>query len=166
MRSRAKEINDFSHTTIQMAAFAHGDDMYINGNVHPIRLLVDYFNSPIEKNYLSHTITRYEISFKGDIDSGRWSESDFNSDIDAINIYERMINDGDISLDAWGEYYEDVDSDSKVRASEFFKNMGDGDEQIGIINTRDVIEEPSMGSSYIQIDASKDNDLEIEYILK
>ena len=36
--------------------------------------------------------------------------------------------------------------------------MGDGDEQIGIINTRDVIEEPSMGSSYIQIDASKDID--------
>ena len=33
-----------------------------------------------------------EISYKGDIDSGNYDDADFNSDLDAINSYNRMIN--------------------------------------------------------------------------
>jgi hypothetical protein len=141
-------INDFSHTTVQLAAFAHGDDMYKNKSISPVRYAVDLFNSPTNSQFNS-TMTRYEISFKGDIDSGHYSEEDFKSDIDAINIYKRMIEDGDVKLGTWISYYDDVNSNSKVRATEFFENMGDGDVGIGVINTKNVIEEKTRGSDWI-----------------
>ena len=141
-------INDFAHSTVQLAAFAHGDDMYKNLSVDPKRWGVDLFNSPNNSKF-GATMTRYEISFKGDMDSGRYSEEDYKSDIDANNIYDRMLESGDVKLGTWKTYYDDLDKDSKLRATEFFENMGDGDVGIGILNTKKVIEEKTYGSTYI-----------------
>lgn len=143
------DTNDFAHSIVQLAAFAHGDDMYKNKNINPGRWIVDLFNSTTDSQFNS-TMTRYEISFKGDIDSGRYSEEDFKSDIDAINIYNRMIEKSDVGLETWKSYYDDVNNNSKVRANEFFENMGNGDAEIGIINTSKVIEADTYGSVYIK----------------
>lgn len=143
------DTNDFAHSVVQLAAFAHGDNMYKNNNLDPRRWVIDLFNSPTDSQFDS-TMTRYEISFKGDIDSGRYSEEDFKSDIDAINIYNRMLKKSDVNLGAWKSYYDDVDNNSKARAIEFFKNMGEGDVDIGIINTSKVVEAETYGSIYIK----------------
>ena len=141
--------NDFAHSLVQIAAFGHGDNMYENKKIDLSRWAVDIFNSSPELQF-SYTMTQYEISFKGDIDSGRYSEEDFKSDVDAINLYQRMIKTGDLGLGTWSSYYQDIEKDSKQRAVEFFKNMGSGDADIGIINTSKVIEQKTLGSSYIQ----------------
>ncbi|WP_026656041.1 hypothetical protein [Butyrivibrio sp. AE3003] len=149
INARAKEESDFAHTTVQIAAFAHGDDVYKNNRPELGRGFVDYVNSPLE-SYFTTTLTRYEISFKGDLDSGRYSEADYKSDLDAINIYQRMVKNGDFGMNTWASYYTDVDNDSRHRAVEFLENMGNGHADIGIINTRKIIEEKSVGSIYIQ----------------
>lgn len=53
-------------------------------------------------------------------------------------------------MNTWASYYTDVDNDSRHRAVEFLENMGNGHADIGIINTRKIIEEKSVGSIYIQ----------------
>ncbi len=160
--------NDFAHTIVQIAAFSHGDNMYENKKIDLSRWAIDIFNSSPELQF-SHTMTQYEISFKGDIDSGRYSEEDFKSDVDAINIYQRMIKNENIGLGAWVSYYEDIGKDSKQRAIEFFENMGNGDVEIGIINTREVIEKKTLGSTYIQegnkTDISKAKSTFIQWIM-
>ena len=147
IQARAQDKNnDFAHSIVQITAFAHGDNMYENNSFDLFRWGIDIFNSPANPNY---SYTDYEISFKGDIDSGRYSEADFQSDIDAMNIYNRMIKEQDVGLQAWSDYYNDVENDKRQRAVEFFENMGDGEADIGIINTSEVIEKETFGSDYI-----------------
>ena len=66
-----------------------------------------------------------------------------------MNIYNRMIKEQDVGLQAWSDYYNDVENDKRQRAVEFFENMGDGEVDIGIINTSEVIEKETFGSDYI-----------------
>ena len=150
INARAKTESDFAHTVVQIAAFAHGDDVYKNNRPELGRGIVDYINASANSK-LTVTMSRYEISFKGDLDSGRYSEADYRSDLDAINIYERMIKNGDFGMKTWASYYNDVDNDSRHRAVEFLENMGDGHADIGILNTKKVIDEVSLGSEYIQV---------------
>jgi len=169
IKERAKDKNnDFAHSIVQIAALAHGDNMYEEHIIDLGRWAVDLFNSPINSNF-SFSYTDFEISFKGDIDSGRYSESDFQSDIDAINIYHRMVENDDIGLDVFSEYYSDVENDSKQRAIEFFEIMGNGYADIGILNTAEVIEKETYGSEYIQqgndTDVEKAKSIFIQWIL-
>lgn len=147
IQKRARDYNnDFAHSTVQITAFAHGDNISENNRFDIFRWAVDALNSSDLSKY---TYTNYEISFKGDIDSGRYSEADFQSDVDAMNLYNRMIQEQNVSLKVWAEYYNEVSNDSKQRAVEFFENMGDGYADIGIINTSDVLEKETFGSDYI-----------------
>ena len=49
-------------------------------------------NIPGSTASLPYPMEKYEISFKGDVDSGRYGDTDFNSDLDPINSYELMKN--------------------------------------------------------------------------
>ena len=95
--------NDFAHQIIQIAEFACEDMMLEEGYIIPRAWAVGLFNS----SDFQHSYTKYEISFKGDIDSGRYSQADFQSDVDAINIYNRMKGEGEKSLnEIWVNYYQ------------------------------------------------------------
>ncbi len=143
----ADKNNDFSHQTIQIAAFASEDMMLKEYHILPGTWIIGLFNSPD----LQHSYTKYEISFKGDIDSGRYSEADFQSDVDAINIYNRMRKDTGASLNKiWTEYYGEIESGDTNRAEEFFCNLGNGEVGIGIIELDYILKRETIGSTYIQ----------------
>ena len=143
----ADQNNDFSHQTIQITAFACLDMMLEEDYILPGPWAVALFNS----SDFQHSYTKYEISFKGDIDSGRYSEADFQSDVDAINIYSRIRNDNESSLNKiWTEYYREIELGNTNRAKEFFRNLGDGEEDIGIIELDHILQKETFGSTYIQ----------------
>lgn len=146
--------NDFAHQTVQIAAFAQGDMMYEDGYISLSRYCVDLFNS---NNFL-YSYTDYEISFKGDIDSGRYSEADFQSDVDAVNIYNRMKNNESNSAQTiWSNYYSDVSNGSTNRAKEFCASFGDGEPDIGLIAVNDILNTETFGSAYIQDGKSEES---------
>ncbi len=149
---------DFAHELIQYAIFSNSlpDDYepgifdIFNGKLR--RSLVDVFNSDLVYSY-----TNYEASFKGDIDSTRWDMGDFASDVDAINIYSRMQK-SDSIFNAIMNYNSDVMNGDINRAQEFFCNLGDGHEDIGILELLKILDVETMGSQYI----IGDNEEEVE----
>lgn len=146
--------NDFAHQTVQIAAFAQSDMMYEDDYFSAERYIVDLFNS----NDFEHSYTDYEISFKGDIDSGRYDEADFQSDVDAINIYNRMKNsESDSVQSTWSNYYSDIENGNTNRAKEFFNYFGDGETDIGILTVNDILDIETFGSLYIQDEKSEES---------
>lgn len=146
--------NDFAHQTVQITAFAFGDMIYEDGYVSLKRYMVDLFNS----NDFQHSYTDYEISFKGDVDSGRYDEADFQSDIDAINIYNRMKdNESDSAQAIWSGYYSNIEDGSANRAKEFCAYFGDGEPDIGLLMVNDVLNTETFGSLYIQDGKSEES---------
>lgn len=78
-------------------------------------------------------------------------KADFQSDVDAINIYERMRKNNESSLNnTWIEYYREVEIGNINRTTEFFCNLGNGDEGIGIIGLSNILEKKTYRSEYIQ----------------
>ena len=64
-------------------------------------------------------------SFKGDIDSGRYDDGDFNSDLDAINTYNRMMNANKNDIfKVLTQYNFGVKHNTINRVSEFYKIHG------------------------------------------
>ena len=147
--------NDFAHMTVQMAAFGNGDSVYENNEDNLARKIVDMINAPVGSDF-STTYSKYEISFKGDIDSGRYSEEDFQSDVDAINIYQRMVDEKSIDIGVWNTYFEEVDGNKEQRAIEFFENIGNGYIDMGIINLSNIIETETYGSIHIKLGSGND----------
>lgn len=146
--------NDFAHQAVQITAFAQGDMMYEDGYFSFSRYCIDLFNS----NDFLYSYTDYEISFKGDIDSGRYSESDFQSDVDAVNIYNRMKNNESNSVHTiWSDYYSQVRDGSTNRAKEFCASFGDGEPDIGLIAVNDLLNTQTFGSIYIQDGKSEES---------
>lgn len=139
--------NDFAHQTIQITELACEDMLTKEGGLLLEPWAIGLFNSFDFQN----SYTRYEINFKGDIDSGRYSKADFQSGIDAINIYSRMRNDNEASLNhVWAEYYREVELGNTNRATEFFSNLGNGEENIGILELDNILKKETYGSEYIQ----------------
>lgn len=139
--------NDFSHQTIQITAFACQDMMLEEYYILFEPWAIALFNSSDFK----HSYAKYEISFKGDIDSGRYSEADFQSDVDAINIYNRMRDDNESSINKiWTEYYQEIELGKANRAAEFFRNLGGGEDNTGIVQLDHILKKETFGSVYIQ----------------
>ena len=149
--------NDFAHQTIQITELACEDMLTKEKGILLEPWVIGLFNS----SDFQHSYTKYEINFKGDIDSGRYSKADFQSGVDAINIYSRMRKDKETSLNhVWAEYYREVESGDANRAAEFFSNLGNGEESIGILELDNILKKETYGSEYIQ----KGNDMSKEDI--
>ena len=145
---------DYAHEAIQLAAFteqswslnsysiAHA--MSEVGNTARI-------NIPGSTASLPYPMERYEISFKGDVDSGRYGDTDFNSDIDPINSYDLMknVNQKDI-FKSQADYNQKVESNTINRVEEFYKNLGKGNTKIGKDIVRYIVTDGNtIGSMYI-----------------
>lgn len=145
---------DYAHEAIQLAAFteqswslnsysiAHA--MSEVGNTARI-------NIPGSTASLPYPMERYEISFKGDVDSGRYGDTDFNSDIDPINSYDLMknVNQKDI-FKSQADYNQKIESNTINRVEEFYKNLGKGNTKIGKDIVRYIVTDGNtIGSMYI-----------------
>lgn len=130
---------DFAHELIQFATFSAETSLF--------RDCVDLYN---------FYYTNYEISFKGDIDSTRWDESDFSSDVDAINIYERMKGNSNI-FEIYYNYNLDLNNGNIDRATEFLENLGEGDVGIGLITLDQILDAETPASEYISSDNDDDD---------
>lgn len=150
---------DFAHELIQYSAFSYEPNNLLD---EAMKEIVDLANSKHGRIY-----TKYEISFKGDIDSTRWGWNfnngleiddskvdwgDFASDVDAINIYERMIkcDDSDSVLDIINEYNCGLLSGETKRQTEFLSNLGSGNIGDGIIKLDEILKVDTIASEFIK----------------
>lgn len=139
-----KEIkNDFAHQLIQIAEFSQKNTR--TGIFSP------QFNTSFFVDIFNFGYTDYEISFKGDIDSTRWTISDFLSDIDSHNIYKRM-NAQTHLLDAFNNYYNGIYDGQTLRMTEFLENLCDGNTEEGLKNLKIILDTWTPGSEFISGD--------------
>ncbi|WP_431770456.1 transposase [Streptococcus gallolyticus] len=151
---------DFLHEAVQLSAFTEGSwgksafDMATIAHVmstvgNNVYQYVNIFGTKIP---IIVPMEKYEISFKGDIDSGRYDDADFNSDLDAINTYQRMC-DADNVEDIFKintKYNSDVITNQVNRVQEFYQNLGKGNITAGKEVTKYVVSAETIGSSYIK----------------
>ena len=91
-----------------------------------------------------------EISYKGDIDSGRYDDGDFNSDLDPINTYNLMLkaNKKDI-FKVQTQYNFRVKNNTINRVSEFYKVQGYGDYERGKTAVQRIVDADTIAKRYI-----------------
>lgn len=106
---------------------------------------------------LSHVINRglehEEISYKGDIDSGRLDSADIFSDIDAINMYHKMTKTSSQNVfNVSSRYHQDVRSGKINRVDEFYENnsFGTNNKTDGKRNVEKIIRTSTPGSAWIR----------------
>ncbi|MBC1921779.1 T7SS effector LXG polymorphic toxin [Listeria grayi] len=132
---------DLAHEAIQIAAFTEKSWTWypsISNGVHNV-------------SHLANDIYEHEeISFKGDVDSGRYDDVDFSSDLDAINTYQRM-NDSDKQniFKAQVQYNDAINKNNFNRVEEFYKSYGDGDIKIGEETIDKIMNANTIGSNHI-----------------
>ena len=144
---------DFAHEAIQLATFTEESwDFDLKSLLH---IVSEVGNSRVNIPELNISIPfpmeKYEISFKGDVDSGRYGDTDFNSDLDPINSYELMkvANQKDI-FRVQADYNRDIESNKVNRVEEFYKNIGYGDKEVGKAVVRFIVEDgKTAGHTYI-----------------
>lgn len=95
----------------------------------------------------------YEISFKGDIDSKKYDDTDFNSDLDAINVYSRMSDDKVKASELFtlqANYNAAINTNRTNRTEEFYRVMGQGNVETGKKNIQYIAEQNTIGGNFIK----------------
>lgn len=91
------------------------------------------FNDSLDPVDIATGSTDRMISYSGDIISGSYTDQDFLSDIDAMNVQARFGSGGDNFISVQQDYYTGVANGTINAKSEFINNNG------GIDNIRDNI---------------------------
>ncbi|MBC6309746.1 hypothetical protein HCJ66_09255 [Listeria sp. FSL L7-1582] len=132
---------DLAHEAVQMAAFTEKSWTWypsISNGVHN--------TSHVANEGYEHE----EISFKGDVDSGRYSDVDFNSDLDAINTYESMKNSNQQDIfKVQTQYNDGIQKNTTNRVEEFYQTYGSGNESAGKQQVKRIMEASTFGSRHI-----------------
>lgn len=133
---------DLSHEAVQLACFTEQPSKNM-------KRFVLHRGS----HFINQKLEHEEISYKGDIDSGRIDQPDIFSDIDAINMYQRMtkVQSKDI-FNTPVKYHQAIQSKKINRVDEFYKNnsLGTNFKNIGKLNVKVKINLPTFGSLWIQ----------------
>ncbi len=127
---------DFAHELIQYSIFSHDDSL-----VHQVWNFCGIFGE-IEAM----------ASYKGDIYSTRMGDDDRNSDIDAVNLYQRFSNSEDNILEIMVDYNNQVSNGTINRAEEFLKNIGNGDAEKGYELLEKELDNVDIASQYLDPD--------------
>ena len=98
-----------------------------------------------------------EISYKGDIDSGRYDDGDFNSDLDPINTYNPMmqVNKKDI-FKVQTQYNFRVKNNTINRVSEFYKVNGYGNYEQGKKAVQRIVNADTIATRYMSLEYNKE----------
>lgn len=97
-----------------------------------------------------------EISYKGDVDSGRFDRQDIRSDLDAINMYHRMNKVKKTQIfNEVARYHQGIHKGEINRVDEFYKNnayigSNKNDQESGKNAVEIKLEMISLASAYIQ----------------
>jgi len=154
----SKYNKDLAHEAIQIASFTElswGDrdlsnlDGWKGLSAH----IISTIGNSTRIGDLSVNTEKYESSFKGDIDSGRYDDADFNSDLDAITSYERMISKDVETKDVFkvqADYNQSIQTNQKNRVEEFYTVMGNGDKANGKLMVETLIENNTIGGNFIK----------------
>ena len=155
---------DFAHEAISLAIMSNEidpDDISLWSMLEGVfthkgafvRSLIDIGNASKETGKI---YTNFEANFKGDIDSTRYDEGDFASDLDAISTYYDISKKGGEPFNAFVSYNSDVYKGTKNRAMEFLNALGDGSEGVGWWVLLDVLDAETYGSEYIRQEHTKE----------
>lgn len=134
---------DLSHEAVQIACFTE----------QPSKTLQRFVLHKVSHYIINLGLEHAEISYKGDIDSGRLDSSDVFSDIDAINMYQRMTKTSSKNVfDVSANYHRDINSGKINRVDEFYKNnsLGTNNKTIGKRNVKLKIGASTPGSIWIK----------------
>ena len=154
----SKYNKDLAHEAIQIASFTElswGDrdlsnlDGWKGLSAH----IISTIGNSTRIGDLSVNTEKYESSFKGDIDSGRYDDADFNSDLDAITSYERMISKDVETKDVFkvqADYNQSIQTNQKNRVEEFYTVMGNGDKSNGKLMVETLVENNTIGGNFIK----------------
>ena len=149
---------DLAHEAIQIASFTElswGDrdlsklDGWKGLSAH----IISTIGNSTRIGDLSVNTEKYESSFKGDIDSGRYDDADFNSDLDAITSYERMISKDVETKDVFkvqADYNHSIQTNRINRVEEFYTVMGNGDKANGKLIVETLVENNTIGGNFIK----------------
>lgn len=104
----------------------------------------------ITSNLGNSHFTNEEISWKGDYDSGRFDQTDIRSDMDSMNINNRIHKEKPNNLlSTQTKYFNDITKDKEVRQKEFYGNYGNGDIEKGKERVREILHKSTPASIYI-----------------
>lgn len=134
---------DLSHEAVQIACFTE----------QPSKTLQRSVLHKVSHYIINLGQEHAEISYKGDIDSGRLDSADVFSDIDAINMYQRMMKTSSQNVfDVSANYHRDINSGKINRVDEFYKNnsLGTNNKTIGKQNVKVKIGACTPGSMWIK----------------
>ena len=171
---------DFAHEAVQLSTFSNPIDYlprYLGRNLPRIASKILNTDLDILKIFtlptrsvsftegsgdIAHKIKHWnlenkEISFKGDIDSGRYDDGDFNSDLDAINTYNRMMNANKNDIfKVLTQYNFGVKNNTINRVSEFYKIHGYGNYDQGKIAVERIVNADTIAKRYISSEYTKE----------
>lgn len=171
---------DFAHEAVQLSTFSNPIDYlprYLGRNLPRIASKILNTDLDILKIFtlpthsvsftegsgdIAHKIKHWnlenkEISFKGDIDSGRYDDGDFNSDLDAINTYNRMMNANKNDIfKVLTQYNFGVKNNTINRVSEFYKIHGYGNYNQGKIAVERIVNADTIAKRYISSEYTKE----------
>ena len=129
---------DLAHEAIQLSTFteqAWGDrDLSTKeGMKELLAHVLSTLGNSMTIGELPINTERYESSFKGDVDSTRYDDNDFTSDLDAINVYDRISKNGqpDNVFKIQANYNNEIAVNETNRVAEFYKTLGNGDKENG-----------------------------------
>ena len=149
---------DLAHEAVQIASFTElswedRDLSKLDGRKGLIAHIISTIGNSTRIGDLSVNTEKYESSFKGDIDSGRYDDADFNSDLDAITSYERMISKDVEKKDVFkvqADYNQSIQTNQKNRVEEFYTVMGNGDKSNGKLMVETLVENNTIGGNFIK----------------
>lgn len=124
---------DFAHELIQYACFSNNSVFQNVWNAF----------EPILGNLDNLT------SYKGDVYSTRMEKDDMNSDIDAINMYYEILNNGKDIFDTITKYNTGVSEGKINRAENFLKILGNGEADKGYEVLKSQLNQADWGVIYI-----------------
>ena len=148
---------DFAHEAIQLSTFTEqswGDrDLSKNSGWKELGAhIVSTLSNSMRVGDIDVNTEKYESSFKGDVDSGRYDDTDFNSDLDAINIYDRIIKTktSDNIFIIQSNYNHEIVNNKVNRVNEFYQALGSGNQDNGRQTLEYLIDNDTIGGKYIK----------------
>ncbi|MGQ7462468.1 ATP-binding protein [Streptococcus suis] len=152
---------DLVHETVQLASFTEQSwGFNLPSAVHLISTIANTGSVHIGTTTarIPVPMEQYEISFKGDIDSGRYGDRDFNSDLDPINSYY-LMKEADVKdiFTVQADYNRKIDANELNRVQEFYGVIGDGDVDKGKRLVEFIVrDDSSFGHQFITWGQSKE----------
>lgn len=152
---------DLAHEAVQLAAFT---EQSWNFDAYSLVHLVSELGNRAQIRISGSTVSipspmeQYEISFKGDIDSRKYGDRDFNSDLDPINTYY-LMKEADLKdiFTIQADYNKKIDANELNRVQEFYGVIGDGDVDKGKRLVEFIVrDDSSFGHQFITWGQSKE----------